>query len=297
MTARQGWDGMEGTRRVPHLKEVLGAMIFAANRPLPLREMRNCLVEVSQAVGEHTAVVGEATDDDIRAALRELSAELESRRSGFLLAEVAGGFRLQSDESCGVWLKQLLNLRKSSRLSQPSLETLAIVACRQPLTRSEIEGIRGVSVDHIVRALMELQLVRIVGRSELPGRPFLYGTTQAFLDHFGLRDLESLGNLTGLSLHAREIPAMPVAMDPAIAAAEGEPVALAVEGSGTEASEQKQADKGKGEEAVFDDEDGEPRDLEDERDKEREEHEEEDDEDLDDEDEDDEDEDDEDEDA
>ncbi len=195
---------MDEATRVADLKQVLGAMIFGANRPLSVREMRNCLCEVAQASGGHAAVFADVKDSDIRGALEELTKEFVTRRCGFMLAEVSGGYRLQSDESCGVWLKQLLNMRKANRLSQPSLETLAIIACRQPITRAEIEGIRGVSVDHVIKSLMELQLVRIVGRSELPGRPFLFGTTQVFLDHFGLKDLKSLGELTGVQLQARK---------------------------------------------------------------------------------------------
>ncbi|MCE9615941.1 MAG: SMC-Scp complex subunit ScpB [Lentisphaerae bacterium] len=195
---------MSVANRVPNLKEVLGAMIFAANRPLTVREMRGCLVEVAETVGDHTKVFAEVKDADIRSALAELTSDLDTHRNGFRLAEVATGYRLQSDEACGTWLKHLLDMRKTNRLSQPSLETLAIIACRQPVSRTEIEGIRGVSVDHVIKALMEVQLVRIVGRSELPGRPFLYGTTQVFLDHFGLKSIDSLGDLTGMKLQARK---------------------------------------------------------------------------------------------
>ena len=186
--------------RVPDLKELLGAMVFGANRPLTVREMRKCLQEVAGSVGEHTTVYADAKDGDIRRALDELAKELEARRCGFLLQEISSGFRLQSDESCGVWLKQLLKMRPANRLSRPALETLAIIAYRQPLSRAEIEAIRGVNIDHVIKVLMEMQLVRIVGRSELPGRPFLYGTTQAFLDHFGLKNLDDLSSVMGLGL-------------------------------------------------------------------------------------------------
>lgn len=206
-------------KRVPDLKEVLGAMIFAANRALTVREMRNCLIEVAQAEGEYTKSFDGVKDGDIRNALAELAGELESRHNGFVLSEISGGYRLQSEESCGIWLKYLLNMRKASRLSQPSLETLAIIACRQPISRADIEGIRGVSIDHVIKSLMELQLVRIVGRSELPGRPFLFGTTQIFLEHFGLKDIGSLGDLTGVKLQARHASTAEASMDVAIEAA------------------------------------------------------------------------------
>ena len=210
-------------KRVPDLKEVLGAMIFAANRALTVREMRNCLIEVAQAEGEYTKSFDGVKDGDIRNALAELAGELESRHNGFVLSEISGGYRLQSEESCGIWLKYLLNMRKASRLSQPSLETLAIIACRQPISRADIEGIRGVSIDHVIKSLMELQLVRIVGRSELPGRPFLFGTTQIFLEHFGLKDIGSRrvghGDAAGVKLQARHASTAEASMDVAIEAA------------------------------------------------------------------------------
>ena len=86
----------------------------------------------------------------------------------------------------------MLNKGKPARLTRPSIETLAIIAYRQPVTRSEIESIRGVNAGHVIKALMEMQLVRMIGRSDLPGRPFLFGTTTAFLDHFGLKSLKDL---------------------------------------------------------------------------------------------------------
>jgi segregation and condensation protein B len=109
--------------------------------------------------------------------------------------EIGGAFRFQSEACCSRWLRCLLRKDRPSRLSRPALETLAIIAYRQPIAKSEIEGIRGVTVDHILKALMELHLVRIVGRSDLPGRPFLYGTTATFLEHFGLKNLNELNEM------------------------------------------------------------------------------------------------------
>ena len=114
---------------------------------------------------------------------------------GFQLVCTAGAYRLQTVPSCGRYVRALLRLDKPSRLSRAALETLAIIAYRQPITRAEIEQIRGVAVDTIVKTLLDLGLIRLVGRSELPGHPFLYGTTQLFLEHFGLA---SLGDLNGI---------------------------------------------------------------------------------------------------
>ena len=180
---------------MPELKQILGAMIFGSARALTVNEMRRCLQGVAEKVGKETSAFADVKPKGIRDALEGLRKDLEEARCGFALCEVAGGYRLQSDASCGHWLKHLLSSGRPQRLSQPALETLAIVAYRQPVTRSDIETVRGVNVDHMVRQLMELQLVKIVGRSELPGKPFLYGTTQVFLEHFGLRSLNDLDEI------------------------------------------------------------------------------------------------------
>lgn len=185
----------------PHLKRILGTLVFGAGRPLTPKELRVCLREVAEEHGGDAQVFASVRERDIVAALEELAGDLQRFGAGFHLAEVAGGYRLQSDAECGLWLRQLLKSGKPNRLSRPALETLAIIAYRQPITRGEIEGIRGVAVDHVIKALMETQLVRIAGRSELPGRPFMYGTTQTFLEHFGLRNLDELADLEPMLLH------------------------------------------------------------------------------------------------
>ena len=136
--------------------------------------------------------MGVLTNGPAEDALEGLAKEVGRFGLGLELVEVGGAFRFQTQACCGRWVRQMLKRERAHRLSRPSLETLAIIAYRQPIAKSEIEGIRGVNVDHILKALMELHLVRIVGRSELPGRPFLYGTTPLFLDHFGLKNLGEL---------------------------------------------------------------------------------------------------------
>ena len=184
-------------------------MIFGANRPLSIREMRRCLVEVAEEQKGETVAFGGVTEKDIAVCLEELQDDLVRSRLGFILSEVDGGFRLQSEVSCGKWLKHLLDKGQRHRLSRPGLETLAIIACRQPVSRAEIEAVRGVSVDHVVKALMEMQLVRIIGRSKLPGRPFLYGTTHTFLDHFGLRNIKDLREVVPLDVVEQTGPEAP----------------------------------------------------------------------------------------
>ncbi|MBN1676402.1 MAG: SMC-Scp complex subunit ScpB [Kiritimatiellae bacterium] len=189
---------MADTDVLPELKQILGALVFGSGRAVPVSEMRRVLKQVAEEKGGVAAEFGKVKESDIRRELEALNADLTQRKAGFHLAEVAGGFRLQTDAGCGPWLRHLLEIGRPNRLSRPALETLAIVAYRQPVTRSEIEAVRGVNVDHIVRSLLEMQLVRIVGRSELPGRPLLYGITQLFLEHFGLKDVKELPGIEQL---------------------------------------------------------------------------------------------------
>ena len=201
------------------LKQLMGALVFGGEEPLTPREILRCLQAVAESDPDAGSAFADVKEKDIRAALADLDQELRRSVCGFQLREVAGGFRLQSDPSCGRWMKELLDAGKPQRLSRPSLETLAIIAYRQPVTRSEIEGVRGVSVDHVLKLLMELQLVRITGRSELPGRPFLYGTTHHFLEHFGLKGLDELSSMEPMLVRG----AVPVGSAPPRPAAANEP--------------------------------------------------------------------------
>ncbi|MFH1477591.1 MAG: SMC-Scp complex subunit ScpB [Verrucomicrobiota bacterium] len=184
---------------LPELKQVLGALLFAARKPIAASELCGILAQVAQNGEDTTRAFGKIKESDIRAALEQLKTALAERKLGLILVEVAGGFRFQTDPSGGHWVRHLLNLDKPSRLSKPALETLAIIAYRQPTTRAEIEALRGVNVDAMMRHLLELQLIRIVGRSDLPGRPLMYGTTQLFLEHFGLSSVKNLPGVEQLS--------------------------------------------------------------------------------------------------
>ncbi|MFZ4395926.1 MAG: SMC-Scp complex subunit ScpB [Kiritimatiellia bacterium] len=200
------------------LQQVVGALVFGADHPLTVEEIRACLREVA-AEDPETRAFADATARDVRDALDALAKELARLKLGIELNEVSSAFRFQSDASCGRWLRFQLRKERPNRLSRPALETLAIIAYRQPIAKSEIEGIRGVVVDHIIKALMELHLVRIVGRSDLPGRPFLYGTTASFLDHFGLKSLGELNEMDPTlqrskpaerkAMHRKNTPAKP----------------------------------------------------------------------------------------
>lgn len=262
-TTGKGTDFMTDVPVIPELKTILGALIFGANRPLKTSELRKCVVETAREHGGEIAAFAEVTEGDVKNALDELRADMERGHGGFVLREVAGGARFESDPACGRWLRNLLELGKPNRLSRPALETLAIIAYRQPITKVTIEGIRGVQADHIMKMLMELQLVRIVGRSDLPGRPFLYGTTQTFLEHFGLRGLDDLNEIEPMLLKEMMESSNPPA--PAAEAAAEAPAPSAEEDVPPEPppADDKAAD-GKGEEEAEEEEEEEEYDDEDE---------------------------------
>jgi segregation and condensation protein B len=181
------------------LQQIVGALLFGADHPLTIEDMRTCLSHVAeQATEDHKETLqlfAEASPREVMDALKGIEQELERIGLGIEVVEMNGGYRFQTQACCGRWVRDLLKVERPNRLSRPALETLAIIAYRQPVAKSEIEAIRGVMIDHILKALMELHLVRIVGRSDLPGRPFLYGTTATFLEHFGLKSLEELNEL------------------------------------------------------------------------------------------------------
>jgi segregation and condensation protein B len=177
---------------LPELKQIVGALLFAAREPLSVKRIRKAMIETGSGFGGPYEQYAKATDEQIQGALEELQEDLDKAKLGLNVAKVAEAYRLQNDAACGPFVRALLEKNKTMRLSKPALETLAIVAYRQPCLRSEIEEVRGVSVDAVLRKLIDMQLVRVVRRSELPGRPWLFGTTQRFLEHFGINTIEDL---------------------------------------------------------------------------------------------------------
>ena len=180
------------------LQEIVGSLLFASEVPLTAAELRDAIRAVEAEEGENREVMDvyrTCTSKEIDAALRGLEKALEVGGVGFKLVCAGGAYRLQTVPSCGRYVRAMLKMDRPSRLGRASLETLAIVAYRQPLTKSEIEDIRGVDVTANLKTLMDMQLIRLVGKSELPGHPFLYGTTPLFLEHFGLASLQQLNEL------------------------------------------------------------------------------------------------------
>jgi len=162
------------------VKSIIESLLFVADGPLTLQRIQEVIEGSSREV--------------IRSAVTELQEELEHNLRGLRLVEVAGGYQMRTAKSNADWVKKFLGGRPA-RMSRATLETLAIVAYRQPITKAEIEAIRGVDVDGVISTLLERDLVRAVARKDVPGRPFLYGTTQRFLELFNLKDLTHLPTL------------------------------------------------------------------------------------------------------
>ena len=180
------------------LQEIVGSLLFASETPLTAGELRESVKAVEPEEGENAEVMDvyrTCTNREIDEALKGLERALDVAGCGFKLVCTGGTYRLQTVPSCGRYVRAMLKLDRPSRLGRASLETLAIVAYRQPITKSEVEEIRGVDVSANIKTLMDLQLIRLVGKSELPGHPFLYGTTPLFLEHFGLASLQQLNEL------------------------------------------------------------------------------------------------------
>jgi segregation and condensation protein B len=178
------------------LKLILEALLFHTQKPLTVGELRDLLVAAASAeVSDETApkAFKKVKPDDIAAALAQLEQDHAAAQRSYRLACVAGAWQFASQPEYSPWLRALAGEKaRPPRLSQPALETLAIIAYRQPITRAEIEQIRGVSVDGVMQTLLERGLVAPVGRAEVIGRPITFGTTALFLEYFGLRNLDDL---------------------------------------------------------------------------------------------------------
>ncbi|QHI69577.1 SMC-Scp complex subunit ScpB [Tichowtungia aerotolerans] len=195
---------MSDVEILPELKEIIGSLLFAAKKPLTAKEIRKALIGTGENYGGPYEQFTSLKENEILEAIEGLKEELSKNATGLHVADVAHGFRLQNNVACGPWVRTMLDKDRTTKLSKPALETLAIVAYRQPVLRSEIESVRGVSVDSILRNLVELQLVKVVGRSELPGRPWMFGTTQRFLEHFGLKSLDDMPGMDELKRREME---------------------------------------------------------------------------------------------
>ena len=169
------------------LRSILESLLFAAGDPVPLGKLVQLLPGYEKR--------------DVVRTLTELGEEYARDQRGFRLQQIAGGYQLRTSRANAEFVKALL-AQRPVRLTRASLETLAVIAYRQPVTRPEIEAIRGVDVDAVLATLLERRLVRVLGRKDVVGRPLLYGTTPEFLETFGLKDLASLPTLEELGSSA-----------------------------------------------------------------------------------------------
>jgi segregation and condensation protein B len=204
------------------LKFILEAILFSAQKPLSLKELREVFAgAVEHAEGNETVRgLKKVKEEQLTAALEELAREHEAANRTFRLVCVAGSWQFVTQPDYAPWLKALVGHKaRPPRLSQPALETLAIIAYRQPLTRAEIEQVRGVAVDGVMQTLLERGLVEQLGRAEVVGRPMTYGTTAVFLEHFGLRSLEDLPAADELRRIPVQKPESLATVDPGLATA------------------------------------------------------------------------------
>jgi segregation and condensation protein B len=215
------------------LARVLEALLFASDKPLSAGECVKYLKGAVEAAPEdaEVAVLAKSKQDEVAAVLRELGAQYGEQQRGFRVVESGSGWKVVTAPEAAPWVRQLFPENRPARLSPSALETLAIVAYRQPITRADIEAVRGVNVDGVMQTLLERGVIRITGRAEVPGRPLLYGTTEFFLEHFGLRSLDELPNCAELrrvelpvAVKDGEQPALPLDEAPGPNGAEEVPV-------------------------------------------------------------------------
>lgn len=189
------------------LLRVVEALLFSAQKPLSIHELAAAIKGAGAEDELSPNEFGWATEAEIAAAIEQLKIEYIQEHRAFQIIEKTEGWQLATDPAFAPWVRQLFPVPKPARLTAPALETLSIIAYRQPITRADVEAVRGVNIDGVLQTLMERGLVKIAGRAEIPGRPLLYETTQFFLDHFGLRTLDELPNAE--ELRKRYLPVSP----------------------------------------------------------------------------------------
>jgi segregation and condensation protein B len=173
----EGYTAPEQTDKTQQQKAILEALLFVAGEPVTVNAIMKTL---------------EMQEPEIKKIMNELISDYKERNSGILITEIADGYQMVTDPDVGIWVKRFKNIHVSNKLSQPALETLAIVAYKQPITKLEIDQLRSVNSDGAIKSLLEKRLIKIIVKKETPGRPFLYGTTREFLQYFGLKNLTDL---------------------------------------------------------------------------------------------------------
>jgi len=194
------------------LHRIVEAVLFASQKPVSAKELSNFLKGAAEAAKEDPTIAcfAKVKAPQLQDAIEQLEKEFAETGRAFEIRESAAGWQLVTKADFAPWLRQLFPENRQARLSAPAMETLAIIAYRQPITRADIEAVRGVAVDGVMQTLLDRNLVRIAGRADIAGRPLLYETTQFFMEHFGLKNLDDLPNASEL----RKIP-LPKAEPPA----------------------------------------------------------------------------------
>ena len=163
------------------MKNIIECLLFFSDRPLSIERLAE-IMEIDSL-------------DEIKGAVEDLQKEYELRNSGLQVMNIAQGYQICTRGEFSIWVRKLYKSQTTFQLSLPALETLSVIAYKQPVTRGEIEKIRGVDASYVLRTLLEKKLIRISGRKKLPGRPMLYATSQEFLRYFGLKDLSEIPSL------------------------------------------------------------------------------------------------------
>jgi segregation and condensation protein B len=164
-------------------RSVLEVLLFLSGEPITLSTIRDVI---------------DLSEPEIKKLMDELIMQYREQNGGLFIAEIANGYQMLTNPEYSEWVKKFKSTQLSSKLSMPALETLSIIAYKQPIIKAEIEQLRGVNSDSAIRTLLEKRLIKVIGRKEAPGRPFLYGTTREFLQYFGLKDLTELPTLKDL---------------------------------------------------------------------------------------------------
>lgn len=165
-------------------RSLFEALLFLSSEPLLFHNVKR-IIDISE--------------DEFRKIMSELMTEYNNREGGILITEVAKGYQMVTNPKHGSLIRMFLGVQASNKLSMAALETLAVIAYKQPITKAEIERVRGVNSDGVLKTLLDKRLIKVIGKKEAPGRPLFYGTTQEFLQYFGLRDLTELPTIRDLS--------------------------------------------------------------------------------------------------
>ncbi len=169
------------SEQIFNIRGIIEALLFVSEKPVTLDQLKDVLETISAL--------------EIKRTLEELKEEYAQKKSGMVLMEIAGGYQMLSNSYYATYIRKFYKTKHKEKLSKPALEVLAIVAYKQPVTRLDAELIRGVNSDGIIANILEKELIKVVGRKDVPGKPYLYGTTKQFLEYFGLRLLEDLPKL------------------------------------------------------------------------------------------------------